>query len=105
MRKIAMAFLFCLLSPIANAQEIIDLQKPLKCSKPEAVMNYFRDNFKEMPMWVGKTNTNTYVRVDGTTGSQNIQIAATANVWQQFNSSGIKLQSTSSVYQLFDSTT
>ena len=61
MRKIAMAFLFCLLSPIANAQEIIDLQKPLKCSKPEAVMNYFRDNFKEMPMWVGKTNTNTYV--------------------------------------------
>lgn len=61
MRSIAMAFLFCLLSPIANAQEIIDLQKPLKCSKPEAVMSYFRDNFKEMPMWVGKTNTNTYV--------------------------------------------
>mgnify|MGYP003346754359 FL=1 len=56
-----MAFLFCLLSPIANAQEIIDLQKPLKCSKPESVMSYFRDNFKEMPMWVGKTNTNTYV--------------------------------------------
>lgn len=61
MRSIAMAFLFCLLSPIANAQEIIDLSKPLKCSKPEVVMNYFRDNFKEMPMWVGKTNTNTYV--------------------------------------------
>ena len=61
MRKIAMAFLFCLLSPIANAQEIIDLQKPLKCSKPEAVMNYFKDNYNEMPLWVGKTNTNTYV--------------------------------------------
>jgi len=61
MRSIAMAFLFCLLSPIANAQEIIDLQKPLKCSKPEAVMNYFKDNFNEMPMWVGKTNTDTYI--------------------------------------------
>ena len=61
MRSIAMAFLFCLLSPIANAQEIIDLQKPLKCSKPEAVMNYFKDNFNEMPLWVGKTNTGTHI--------------------------------------------
>ena len=61
MRKTAMAFLFCLLSPIANAQEIIDLQKPLKCSKAEAVMSYFRDNFNEMPLWVGKTNTGTHV--------------------------------------------
>ena len=61
MRSIAMAFLFCLLSPIANAQEIIDLQKPLKCSKPEVVMNYFKDNYNEMPLWVGKTNTGTHV--------------------------------------------
>lgn len=61
MRSIAMAFLFCLLSPIANAQEIIDLQKPLKCSKPEVVMNYFRDNFQEVPIWVGKTNTGTHI--------------------------------------------
>jgi hypothetical protein len=61
MRKTAMAFLFCLLSPIANAQEIIDLQKQLKCSKAESVMNYFRDNFQEMPLWVGKTNTGTHI--------------------------------------------
>ena len=61
MPKTAMAFLFCLLSPIANAQEIIDLQKPLKCSKPEVVMNYFKDNYNEMPLWVGKTNTGTHV--------------------------------------------
>jgi hypothetical protein len=27
-----MAFLFCLTSSIANAQEIIDLTKPMKCS-------------------------------------------------------------------------
>lgn len=61
MCKTAMAFLFCLLSPIANAQEIIDLQKQLKCSKAESVMNYFRDNFQEMPLWVGKTNTGTHI--------------------------------------------
>lgn len=61
MRKTAMAFLFCLLSPIANAQEIIDLQKPLKCSKAEAVMNYFSENFREVPLWVGKTNTGTHI--------------------------------------------
>ena len=24
-------------------------------------MSYFRDNFKEMPLWVGKTNTGTHV--------------------------------------------
>jgi hypothetical protein len=61
MRTTAMAFLFCLLSPIANAQEIIDLQKPLKCSKAEVVMNYFRDNFQETPLWVGKTTTGTHI--------------------------------------------
>jgi len=61
MRKTAMAFLFCLISPIANAQEIIDLQKPLKCSKPDQVMNYFKDNFQEAPLWVGKTVNGTHI--------------------------------------------
>jgi hypothetical protein len=61
MRITAMAFLFCLISSIANAQEIIDLQKQLKCSKAEMVMNYFKDNFQEMPIWVGKTNTGTHI--------------------------------------------
>ena len=58
---LAVAFLFCLTSSIANAQEVIDLQKLLKCSKAESVMNYFRDNFQEMPLWVGKTNTGTHI--------------------------------------------
>jgi hypothetical protein len=56
-----MALLFCLISSITHAQEIIDLQKQLKCSKAESVMNYFRDNFQEMPLWVGKTNTGTHI--------------------------------------------
>jgi len=62
-----------------------------------------------------------FVNVDGTVGSENIEIASTANiwqkftstaiqisasstVWQKFNSSGIRLQSTNTVYQEFDGT-
>ena len=61
MRKIAMAFLFCLISSIAHAQEIIDLQKPLKCSDAQVVMNYFVDTHKETPVWVGKSVHNTHI--------------------------------------------
>ena len=56
-----MAFLFCLISPIANAQEIIDLTKPMKCSDAQTVMNYFTDTHKETPIWVGKTVHNTHI--------------------------------------------
>lgn len=61
MRKIAMAFLFCLTSSIANAQEIIDLTKQMKCSDAQTVMNYFTNVFKETPVWVGKTVHNTHI--------------------------------------------
>lgn len=61
MRKIAMAFLFCLISPIANAQEIIELTKQMKCSDAQHVMNYFKNNHKESPVWVGKTVHNTHI--------------------------------------------
>ena len=61
MKNASVALLFCLASLIAHAQEIIDLQKPLKCSRAETVMSYFIDNFKETPLWVGKTNTGTHI--------------------------------------------
>jgi hypothetical protein len=64
MYKTAMAFLFCLTSSIgsiANAQEIIDLTKPMKCSDAQSVMNYFVDNHKETPVWVGKSVHNTHI--------------------------------------------
>ena len=61
MRTILMAFLFCLTSSIANAQEIMDLTKPMKCSDAQSVMNYFVDTHKETPVWVGKTVHNTQV--------------------------------------------
>jgi hypothetical protein len=61
MRKIVMAFLFCLISPIVNAQQIVDMQKQIKCSDAQTVINYFSMNFQEAPLWVGKTNTGTHI--------------------------------------------
>ena len=61
MRITIMAFLFCLASSIANAQQIIDLTKPMKCSDAQTVMNYFSDTHKESPVWVGKTVHNTHI--------------------------------------------
>ena len=55
------ALLFCLTSLIANAQNIIDLTKTLKCSDAQTVMNYFTDVFKETPVWVGRTVHNTHI--------------------------------------------
>ena len=61
MRSTTMAFLFCLISSIAHAQEIVDLQKSLKCSDAQVVMNYFVDTHKETPVWVGKSVHNTHI--------------------------------------------
>jgi hypothetical protein len=61
MRSTTMAFLFCLISSIAHAQEIIDLQKSLKCSDAQVVMKYFVDTHKETPVWVGKSVHNTHI--------------------------------------------
>jgi len=63
MKKLStVAFLFCLTSSIANAQEIIDLTKPVKCGDAEWVMNHFTGEYGERPQWVGKDgNSNSYV--------------------------------------------
>ena len=44
-----------------------------------------------------------FVNVDGTVGSENIEIASTANIWQKFTSSAIRTQISSNVYQEFNS--
>jgi len=61
MRCTTMALLFCLISSIAHAQQIIDLNKAMKCSDAQVVMNYFVDTHKEIPVWVGKSVHNTHV--------------------------------------------
>ena len=61
MKNTAVALLFCLISSIAHAQEIIDLTKPMKCSDAQSVMNYVVDTHKETPIWVGKSVHNTHI--------------------------------------------
>ena len=61
MKNAAVALLFCLISSIAHAQEIVDLHKSLKCSDAQVVMNYFVDTHKETPVWVGKSVHNTHI--------------------------------------------
>ena len=61
MKNTAVALLFCLISSIAHAQEIIDLTKPMKCSDASSVINYFVDTHKETPIWVGKSVHNTHI--------------------------------------------
>jgi len=61
MKNISVALLFCLISSIAHAQQIVDMQKQIKCSDAQSVMSYFSINFQETPLWVGKTNTGTHI--------------------------------------------
>lgn len=61
MKNTTVALLFCLISSIAHAQQIVDLVKPMKCSDAQSVMSYFSINFQETPLWVGKTTTGTHI--------------------------------------------
>lgn len=53
--------LVLLFSTTTFAQEIINLTKSIKCSNAESVMQYFTEQYKEMPVWVGKTTNGTHV--------------------------------------------
>ena len=62
MRKIILGLAFLLTNTaFAQDSEIFDLVKPMKCSHAESVMNFFTEKFKEKPLWVGKTNTDTHI--------------------------------------------
>ena len=61
MKKISVALLFCLISSIAHAQQIVDMQKQVKCSDAQSIMNHFYNIYNEKPLWVGKTDTGTHI--------------------------------------------
>ena len=61
MHKLIMASLFCLASSIVYAQEVIDLNKPMKCGKAEFVMNHFLTEYGEKPLWVGKDVSGSHI--------------------------------------------
>jgi hypothetical protein len=60
MRKtiITLALLF---STTTFAQEVFDLSKTIKCSDADSIMQHFREQYKEVPIWVGKTTNGTHV--------------------------------------------
>jgi hypothetical protein len=56
----ALALLFSTTTTFAQ-QEIINLAKELRCSEAEYVIKYFTEEYQEKPVWVGKSNTGTYL--------------------------------------------
>ena len=54
MRRSALAFLFCLISTIANAQ--LKLDKPFFCDSATSILQIIKDRYKEVPVWVGSQN-------------------------------------------------
>jgi hypothetical protein len=57
-KLLALSLLVCL---TGQAQEVIELQKPLKCSNADFVIPHFAKEFGEIPVWVGKTDTNSHI--------------------------------------------
>jgi len=53
MRSLALAFLFCLASSIANA-ETFQMRKVMICDKSEIVFEKLAKDFEEFPVWDGK---------------------------------------------------
>jgi len=53
-----MSLLVCL---TGYAQELVQLQKPLKCSNADFVIPHFAKEFGETPVWVGKSDTNSHI--------------------------------------------
>ena len=73
MKKILARLLMCVaVSSYSQPSEIFELQKPLKCSAVEVLMNYLAQNYGERMVWVGKeTFTGTYIALykNETTGT------------------------------------
>lgn len=70
MRKVTMAFLFCLISSIANAQSF-QSNKPVICDlNTEKVMKSLVEKYDENPIWTAKgEGSNVTLFVNSTTNT------------------------------------
>ena len=59
MKTILYSLLFLCIA--ANAQQITELRKPVKCSEVKWVMNNFYEQYGEQPIWVSKTEQGSSV--------------------------------------------
>lgn len=57
MKNPSVAFLFCLISSIANAQSF-QSSKPVLCAEIKELFKTLSGDFKEIPMWSGKDASN-----------------------------------------------
>lgn len=73
MKKILATLLLCVaVSSYSQPSEIFELQKPIRCSAVEVLMNYLAQNYGERMVWIGKeTNSGTYIALykNETTGT------------------------------------
>lgn len=71
MRYSTVAFLFCLLSPIANAQAF-QSHKPVLCDETKKIIEALTTNYEEKPLWTAKDlrdNTRYSLFVNAKTGA------------------------------------
>jgi hypothetical protein len=69
MKKIAMAFLFCLAGSIVNAQDS-EQSKPVKCFPLQSTLKSLGEHWKEKPVWTGQgRNSNFALFVNGERGT------------------------------------
>jgi len=72
MRTVAVAFLFCLASSIANAQSF-QSNKPVVCDNVQKVIKALGENYEEKPIWMASgENTKFSLFVNQSTGSWTI---------------------------------
>ena len=55
MQKSALAFLFCLISTIANAQ--VQINKPVYCDNATRVLQIIKDQYQERLIWIGSQSS------------------------------------------------
>ena len=72
MRTVAVAFLFCLTSSIANAQSF-QSNKPVVCDNAQKVIRALGENYEEKPIWAGSGESTKFsLFINKTTGSWTI---------------------------------
>jgi len=61
MQRLVLAFLFCLYGSVANAQSVVQLDKPVTCSTLKAVVEQLSGIYGEEPHWNGLGNGSKYM--------------------------------------------
>ena len=61
MRRSALAFLFCLIGSIVNAQNSVQVDKPVVCNTLKTVVELLNGMYKEEPYWNGTGPQSKYL--------------------------------------------